>query len=91
VSLTLPCRWRMRFSAWRAWPFFDIWISSRSPFLVARVKLAPFARQPGKLRNIIFGALWCGMVRLGHFHPPLAKAGWIGWALMPFETLPPKK
>ena len=49
---------------------------------------------PGNLDNLkikFFGAVWCGLVRSGHFHPPLAKAGWIGGALIPFETLPSEK
>ena len=41
---------RVRFSARRAWPFFDIWILSISPFWVARVEFAP---SPGNLETAV--------------------------------------
>jgi len=74
----------VRFSARRAWLFFDISILSRRPFWFARVELARFARQLGNLQNLIFR---CGLVRSG---PPLTSTGWIGSTLIPFETLPPQ-
>ncbi|MEI8291607.1 MAG: hypothetical protein WCH99_19235 [Verrucomicrobiota bacterium] len=60
------CRRRMtvslaRFTAQQAWPFFDIWILSRSPFWVAGWSLPP---SPGSLETfnisfwVIFGNLW---------------------------------
>ena len=50
VSRALSCRRPVEFSAWRAWPFFDIWILSISPFWVARVELAP---SPGNLETAV--------------------------------------
>ena len=48
----------------RAWAFYDIRILSSIPFWVARVELAPFARQLGNLQIFIFGPVWCARVTI---------------------------
>ena len=83
VSLTLPCRWRVRFSVWCAWPFFDIWILSRRPFcnLCNRCRDEPVAR-PQRGQPVNSGHRPDAASR-GARHLQRFRSGLPGWSLSP--------
>jgi len=58
----------------RAWPFFDIWILSRT---VPACPGEACPASPGNLEILkisFFGHLWSRLVTFGHLHQPLASA-----------------